>query len=308
MEKCQLDAFERQSISPELRSEEHFFFDISETGEYFAVPREINIGQETCKLLENGGVISEQSVVTKSEIGPRSIIKGVSIILNSTIENYIVDTSVISDSTVIDPMSKSSSIIKNSSIGISSTIITTDIHDSNIGGNAEIGPYSTIQDSNIGDNFSMGGGSYILGESASVHHIQSGTCDIKDNVEIGNYVTIHAGVSVGNNVSIGSLVSINEYVDIHQKTVVEDFVKIGTCTRIGKESYILNRSSIEGAKPIQERTFVYHNKQDTDYETMSTRHMFRHVIPFEHTLRAQYNKESPEYDTYWIISDKKRPY
>jgi bifunctional N-acetylglucosamine-1-phosphate-uridyltransferase/glucosamine-1-phosphate-acetyltransferase GlmU-like protein len=308
MEKGQLDAFERQNVSHELRNESHFFFECNELGEYFAVPREITIDDETFQLLESGGAVSEHAVVSKSEIGPRSIVKGLSVILNSTVENYIIDASVISDSSIIDPMPNSQSKIKNSSIGISSTIIASDIHDSNIGGNAEIGPCSVIQDANIGNNFSIGVESYILGESSKAQRIQSGTCDIKNDVHIGNEVTVHAGVALGSCVSIGSYVKIDEYVDIQQKTVLEDFIKIGTCTRIGKESYVLNRSIIDGSKQILERTFVYHNIQDTDYDTMTTRYMFKNVLPFKHNYRAKYNNDSLRYDLFWLMSSKKRPY
>ena len=302
------EAFERQGISPELRTEEHFFFDSNEAGEYFAVPREFIYQGDTFELIENGGAISEKAVVTNSEIGPRSMIKAGSFIINSTIQNFSVENSVISDSVLENPTDYVESRVGGSSIGIGSHVSASDIFDSDIGSGANIGPRSLIQDSNIGNNFTLQGHSYILGDAPAMQHIRGGMCVIQDDVMIGHDTTIHAGVKLGNEAKVGSGVTIDEYTEIHAKTVIEDLVKIGSCVRIGKESYLLNRVMLNGGKQLADRTFIYHTKQDTDYETMATRHMFRHIIPFEHSLRASYNTQSFDYDTTWLMSDKKRPY
>ena len=134
MENDKFEAFERQRVPHEFRSDDHFFFDSSESGELFAIPREILIQGEVYNLLESGGVISDDATVTNSEIGPRSIIKALSTILNSTIENTTVDDSFISDATIVNPTTNTHSYIKNTSIGALSTVIASDIENSNIGG------------------------------------------------------------------------------------------------------------------------------------------------------------------------------
>ena len=308
MEKCKLDAFERQGVTPELRNEEHFFFDSNEAGEYFAVPREFMFQGDTYELLENGGAISENAVVTNSEIGPRSIIKWGSLILDSTIENTVIENSCIYGSVITNPTNMVESRIVDSSIGMNSRIHSSDVYASNIGASAHVGHGSSIQDSEIGDNFTLGACSYILGDAPATQYIRGGKCVIRNNVTVGFDTTLHAGVTLNNDVEIGSSVKVDEYSEIKDKSVVEDFVKIGACTRVGKESYLLNRVVIGGGKQLADRTFVYHTKQDTDHETMTTRFMFRNVLPFEHSLRAPYNTDSYEYDTYWLMSSKKRPY
>ena len=300
--------FERQGVPLNLRSEEHFFIDCSKSGDLYAIPREILIQGETYDLLETGGAVSKDAVVTNSEIGPRSIIKMGSLVLDSTIDNYIVENSVVYEATLKNTSKITESRVVDSSVSLNSHINSSDVYASNIGHSANIGQGSSIQDSDIGDNFTLGAHSYVLGDAPSAQYIRGGKCVIRDNVSIGFDATIHAGVTLDNNVTLGSAVKIDEYSEIKEKSVVEDFVKIGSCTRIGKESYLLNRVLIGGGKQISDRTFVYHTKQDTDYETMRTRFMFRNALPFEHNLRAPFNSESFEYDTYWLISDKKRPY